>query len=131
MADLQRAQIGWKGLQNIINQIIDEVNKQTPLAGTGIHTEDAVHGITISLANQTGSSTTSSDQTSTGGGGGVQDPHLLATSVIWYGVKWQDVIVVDPGTCAQSTLSVLVSTRDNNDSITIGPVKYPFWVQPI
>jgi len=125
-SQLSRVQIGWKALEKLINETRDRINANMPVEGSGTRIEDVAGGKMISYSP---GSTTSSDiqqPTTT-----PQDPHLLATGIIWYGVKWQSVTVVDPSTCAQSTLSVLVSTGNDNDSITIEPVKYPFWVQPV
>jgi len=130
---LQKVIIGWRGLERIINQIIETVNSHEPIEGAGIRiTEHKEVGKVIELAALAdGKTPTSPTSPTSPGGGGTQQPHLLADSITWYGVKWQGVTVVDPKTCAQSTLSVLVYTGDDNDSIYIAPVKYPFWVEPV
>ena len=125
---LKNVQMGWKGLQDVINRIIDTVNSQTPVEGSGINIEDSANGKIISVANQTGGGG-GGDSSQTNAGAGAQDPHLLATEIDWHGVKWQDVTVVDPSTCAQSTLTVLTQTKVDTDIVVI-TVQYPFWVAP-
>jgi hypothetical protein len=129
MRTISTVQCGIKALEEVLNRIVAAVNARTVVAGAGLTSQETPENIVISVANKDDDH--GQQQQTPGGGGGTQDPHLLATSVIWYGVKWQSVTVVDPTTCAQSTLSVLVNTGDNSDSITIAPVKYPFWVQPV
>src|ERR1700741_86279 len=119
---LTRVQIGWKGLEDVINEIRNRINVNQPLEGSGIRIEDSPGG--GKLISLSPSPTTSSDNQQP-----ATDPHLLATEVDWHGVKWQDVTVVDPSSCAQSTLSVLTKTG-NTDDVVIITVKYPFWVAP-
>src|ERR1700746_245972 len=125
MATLKNVQMGWKGLQDVINRIIDTVNSQSPVEGSGIRIVDTDNGKLISVAGET---------TGQGSGGGAQtqqgDPHELVNGLIWRTVKWQEVTVVDPSTCAQSTLTVLVSTGDVNDSIVINFTDTLLWATP-
>jgi len=128
---LKPFRFAWKDLNDALNKIVNAVNRNAPLEGTGIHLDETGgQGVRInrqdSNSGNTGDTAAKQQQ-----GSGTQDPHLLADSIEWFGVKWQDVTVVDPSTCAQSPLSVLIHTGNNNDSIVIKPVKYPFWVQPV
>jgi hypothetical protein len=128
LATLKNVQAGWKGLQDVINRIIDTVNSQTPLEGSGIRIVDTSNGKLISVASET---TGGGGGGSGGGGGGsTQEPHLLINAEILHGMKWEDVTVVDPVTCAQSTITVLRLTRDLNDSITID-YSYYYWASPM
>lgn len=113
MGDLKHVAIGWKALAKIINGIIDQVNNDTPLEGDGIRIIDTANGklISTSALAQTGGS-------SAGIGAG-KTSQFATNTLIWIGVKWQDVIVVDPDTCEQSTLKMLVSTEDAADYVYI------------
>jgi hypothetical protein len=89
MADLQRAQIGWKGLEDIINQIIDHVNSNTPIEGDGIRIVDGPNGKVISAAIL-----------AVGGGSGASPAEVPA------GVGWRQMAVKIPdasGHCVDAT----------------------------
>jgi hypothetical protein len=118
--------IGWRWLERTLNQLIDEHNKQRPLPSSTIAVEESPHGTLLKVVGTPQSQDKNQSQ-----GTGSQVKHLLATNLIWIGVKWQNVTLIDPANnCAQSTLRVLVNTGNSNDSISIGPFKYPFWVEP-
>src|ERR1700751_4640029 len=123
MATLKNVQVGWKGLQDVINRIIDTVNSQTPVEGSGIRIVDTSNGKLISVAAETSSQ-------ASGGGGGAQtqqgvtvpvtiqafdvnnNPVMLTVMTDGSGfgtstLAWQPITVVDPSTCAQSTKPLL------------------------
>ena len=52
MATLKNVQMGWKGLQDVINRIIDTVNSQTPVEGSGVRIVDTSNGKLISVADK-------------------------------------------------------------------------------
>lgn len=125
MTPLKQVRIGWKGLENIINEIIDKVNISVPIEGDGIRIVDAPNGKVISASSQPASNSASGATTQV-----ASQAHSTIDKISWYGVKWQDVTVVDPSTCAQSTLTVLVNTGDESDSILIG-LAIPLWGDPV
>lgn len=107
---LKEAKLGWKGLGLIINRIIARVNHNTPLAGDGILITEGPGGMLIATAAAKNS----------GEGGSQGDKRLQAlrtNTLVWVGVKWEDVIVVDPDTCDQSVLKVLVYTGNAADAV--------------
>lgn len=127
MIPLEQVIIGWKGLQKIINRIIDHANASVPLEGDGIRIQETANGILISTAND--AENVGPTAASSGQSAGQQQNHSTIDKIEWTGVKWQGVTVVDPSTCAQSTLTVLVKTDDPSDSILIG-LTIPLWVDP-
>jgi hypothetical protein len=112
MATLNRFRFEWKALNEALNRIADVVNQNCPLEGDHISlSHNGNLGVAISVSAQTKKSP-GGDQQSGGG----------ATSIIWYGVKWQDVTMVDPSSCTQSTLTVLTKTGNADDVVVIGVV---------
>jgi hypothetical protein len=92
---LNRISIGWLWLERTLNGIIDAVNSQKPLASTTVAVEEHPAGTILRV-------TAPGDQSGTGGGGGG------GGAVTWHDVGWQQVTVVNPTNCAQSTIKVLV-----------------------
>ena len=82
---LNRISSGWTWLEQALNAIIDEVNRQKPVASATIATEESPSGTLLKL--------TSPQQAATGGGGGGE---------VWPPeVGWVSMTVIDnsSGTC--------------------------------
>jgi hypothetical protein len=86
---LAKITIGWTWLERTLNAIIEEINRQKPLQSTTIAVEESPNGTLLKVVGSSGSGT----------GGG---------PVTWHDVGWQQVTVVDPANCSQSTIKVLV-----------------------
>jgi hypothetical protein len=93
---LTRVSIGWIWLERTLNGIIDTVNRQKPLQSASIAVEESPNGTLLKVVGAS-----ESDQTSAGGG-------AAGGPVTWHDVGWQQVTVVDPANCSQSTIKVLV-----------------------
>jgi hypothetical protein len=80
---LNRISSGWTWLETALNAVIDEINRQKPVASATIAVEESPNGTLLKL--------TSSQQAGTGGGGGVWPA----------GVGWQLLTVIDTssGSC--------------------------------
>src|SRR5215468_6921338 len=111
---LRNVTIGWKALNRIINRIIDTVNANEPLEGAGIRIIEHQNGKLIELSDTGTTSSPDRNQQQSA----ISDPHQLIYTITESGVKWQQVTVVDPGTCAQSTITVLTFTGNPNDIIS-------------
>ena len=116
--------MGWRGLENVINRIVEAVNGNDPIEGAGIRITALSNGKLIEVA----SSAMTGNNPGSGNAGGGQN-HILVYNTTWSGVKWQNVTVVDPATCAQSTLSVLVNTGNPSDTVIV-PFSTPLWGGP-
>src|SRR6201993_5104208 len=126
MATLKNVQMGWKGLQDVINRIIDTVNSQTPVEGSGVRIVDTSNGKLISVAAETSSQDGSGGGAQQSSGGG----NLVAVTIQAFDInnnpvslmvmvpasssdfgpstlQWQPITVVDPGTCAAGTMPLL------------------------
>lgn len=101
---LARVSIGWKWLANHLNAIIDEVNLNTPLGSASITADQSPNGTVLRVAQQ-------NDQQAQQGGQQQPQP------VVWHNVGWITVTIVDPVSCAQSSLTVLA--QQPGGSITI------------
>jgi len=105
---LKQFRFAWKELDEALNKIADAINFNAPLEGTGIHLDElGGHGISINRADQGDS-----------GGGGSSQQKTAPPQVVWHGVAWKNVDVMDAN-CNRSTITVLVSTGNAGDSITI------------
>jgi hypothetical protein len=92
---------GWKTLAVRLNKIIDAVNANEPVEGSGIRIIETANGKII--------------QTSASGASAQSDQPSVQ---YWHGVKWQNVDVMDSD-CNKSTITVLVQTGNFDDSILI------------
>lgn len=102
-AFLKEFKFGWKALNAALNEIADAVNRNSPLEGDGIHLDEhGQQGVSINATNAKGGG--NQDQSGGGGGGGTAPTY---TQITINGVQWKDVTIIDPATCAQSTLTVL------------------------
>lgn len=104
---LTRISKGWPWLVNHLNAIIDEVNVNRPAGSATITAEQSPGGTVLRVAQQ------NNQQSQDGGSGGQQQPQ----PVVWHNVGWVTVTIVDPASCAQSTLIVLA--QKSGSSITI------------
>jgi hypothetical protein len=77
--------IGWKQLKTILENIRTAINRNEPVRGAGIKIDYTETGTIISLE--------------TGADGNDNAPPITAG-------QWTPVTIVDPTTCAQSTLYV-------------------------
>lgn len=82
---LKNVQIGWVWLDQVLNGIIDAVNAQHIIPSKSVAVQEAPNG-TILTVGQGG------DGGGSGGGPTEGD--------------WRTVIIVDPNTCAQSSIQV-------------------------
>jgi len=104
---LKPFRFSWKELDIALNKIADAINFNAPLEGTGIHLDEmGGQGTSINRTDGQGSAAASSAQQST------------APQVVWHGVAWQNVDVMDAN-CNRSTITVLVHTGKSSDAITI------------
>lgn len=106
MKTLTVDKVGWKKLQTILDVFIKAINRATPLKGDGISLSETENGIIISIDLKSDDLAKVIDQILTG--------WLTFT---WNGVAWQDLIIVDPATCVQSTIKVL--TKLDGQAITV------------
>ena len=106
---LKTIQMGWRGLETVVNKIVDAVNGNDPLEGAGIRITETDRGKIIELASDAQSQGPADGQTAAA-------PQQLSS--VWHGVKWQEVDVMDAN-CNRSTITVLVQTGNSDDSITI------------
>ena len=108
-AFLKRFRFAWKELDEALNKIADAVNNNAPLEGSGIHLDEkGGNGTSINRLDTKSTQANSSNPQGQGGTG----------QVIWSGVKWQSVDVMDAN-CNRSTITVLVYTGNSSDSIQI------------
>lgn len=99
---LSRISIGWGWLEKTLNTLIDAINVNQPLGSASIAIEQSPNGTMLRVVDQTKDQ---QKQPAGGGGGG------STGAVIWQGVSWKTVTVVDPNNnCAQSQISVLVQS---------------------
>jgi|SRR4029077_9037449 len=103
---LNRISIGWVWLERTFNRIIDEVNQQKPIASSTIAVEESPNGTLLKVV------ATQANQPAGSSGAATKPP--APAPVIWHNVAWQQVTVVDPVTCGQSTITVLVQKPENN-----------------
>jgi hypothetical protein len=125
---LNRITSGWTWLETALNAMIDEINRQKPLASASIALEESPNGTLLKV--------TQPQQPATGGGdvdptpwattpdGETADWHQLisfnadnakvSTQWVWGGTPkpgtvyaWHPVGLIDPSTCAQYTLVIL------------------------
>ena len=108
---LAQVKVGWAGLEKILNRVIDRVNWNCPVEGAGIRISDGKSGKIIELASAADGKSSGTSQAASGGA-------ATTTSVLWHGVKWQQVDVMD-SSCNRSTITVLISTGNSGDTITI------------
>jgi len=95
---VKEIKIGWKQLKTILEGIRNAVNHNQPLQGYGITLHEGDKGTIISLHRE-GDGNQDQTQTQTG-----QIPGLFQLTI--YGITLKTVTIVDPTTCAQSTLDV-------------------------
>jgi hypothetical protein len=80
---LKNIQIGWVWLERTLNGIIDAVNAQHIIPSASVAVQEAPNGVVLTVAKGGGD----------GGGGPTEG-------------GWLTVTIVDPQTCAQSTVQV-------------------------
>lgn len=109
---LSRISIGWGWLEKTLNTIIDAVNINQPLASGSIAIEQSPHGTVLRVSKKEDQLPRGQHSAGGGGGGG---------AVVWKGVSWKTVTVVDPNNnCAQSQISVLVQSSGGQITIQSG-----------
>jgi hypothetical protein len=99
---LDRIHIGWHWLERTLNGIIAAVNAQKPLPSATIAIEESPNGMLLKVVQA------QNQPPSTG---------PAQQQVVWHDVAWAKVTVVDPTTCAQSSISVLIQSPGNNITI--------------
>lgn len=105
MRTLKQVDFSWPALNRALNDIIDTVNRNSPLEGENIHLDEkGRQGIMINVTNQ-GKDDKSNANTGGGGGGGIAAP----TSLTIQGVSWQSITIVDNVTCAKTQINVLTT----------------------
>lgn len=119
MKTLSSVSCGIKALEDVLNRIVAALNQRTPVAGAGITINESGSGAVIALANKDDDQ--GQPQNQGGGGGGViqaSGPYTIMLN----GVVWKNVTIVDPVSCAQSTLTVLAQ---GSGSITFNATLSP------
>lgn len=107
MKNLSSVQCGIKPLEGVLNRMVDGINARTPVAGAGILIRESDGSVVISATKkdddkgQTGSQGGGQGQ---GGGGSLAG----ATSIRIYDVSFIDSAIVDPTTCQQTYVKVLI-----------------------
>lgn len=86
---------GWKKLDWIIGELVDEINQRTIIQGDGISVTEKPTGTIIGLNRDS------------------KDDQGNYYYVTLYGVAWKRVTVVDPDTCEQSHLLVYIRSPGN------------------
>lgn len=94
-------------MEHTLNTIIDEVNVNRPTGSATITADQSPGGTVLRLVGQ-------NDQQAQQGG---QQQPPPAQPVVWHNVGWVTVTIVDPASCAQSSLTVLA--QQPGGSITI------------
>jgi hypothetical protein len=107
---LTQVSIGWRWLERTLNRIISTVNQQKPLGSSTIAIEESPNGTVLKVVNL------NSDQPG-GSGAGAAQQQQKPQPVVWHNVAWRTVTVVDPVSCAQSTITVLVQNAGTNLTI--------------
>lgn len=105
---LNHVDIGWEWLRDTLNTIIDEVNEQKPLQSASIAIEETPYGTLLKVIP--------ADKYDTGAAAGNQQgsqqqqppQQQQPQPVIWHGVTFRPITIVDPVSCAQSQVLVLV-----------------------
>ena len=117
--------IGWKTLRADINHLVDAINANQPVEGAGIRIRDGAAGKVIETAvtegNLPGNNASQSQTTA---------QHGLTNYITWIGVKWVDLTTVDPVTCQQSTVKVLMYTGNASDTVDITIQDINLWSSP-
>ncbi len=106
---LHEIKTGWRRLDQPLNEVIRAINRQQPLPSASIAVEESPNGTLLKVI-----STGRDQQPSSAGGGGDGGG---GGPIVWHNVGWTTVTVVDPATCAQSSLTVLA--QKTGSSITI------------
>jgi len=110
MKQLKKVEMGWRAMEGIVNAIVGAINENAPVEGDGIRITSDSRGSVISFSQASTGSSSSGSQAKQGGGGGA--------SILWHGVKWQSVDVMDSA-CNRSTITVLVNTGNSGDVVQI------------
>jgi hypothetical protein len=100
---------GWQWLERTLNILIEEINAQKPLPSATIAVEEGPNGTLIKVAG--------TPKNEPPGSSGPSSSTPKPQPVVWHNVAWQQVTVVDPGSCAQSTIIVLVQSFGKNITI--------------
>src|SRR4029077_6518394 len=117
---LKPFRFAWKDLNDALNRIVDAINCNAPLEGTGI-TLDEKGGYGVSINRRDDKSGHPGDTQQQQGGGvpvtiqafdADNNPVMLTVMTDGSGfststLAWQPITMVDPGTCAQSTKPLL------------------------
>jgi nanoRNase/pAp phosphatase (c-di-AMP/oligoRNAs hydrolase) len=125
MRTISTVQCGIKALEEVLNRIVAAVNARTVVAGAGLTSQETPENIVISLAHKDDDHGQQGQQAGGGGGGPAagtwltiqafdQNQNPINITVWTSGVPayptapvWTPVAVLDPSTCAQSTIMVL------------------------
>jgi hypothetical protein len=124
-AFLKPFRFAWKELDEALNKIANALNNNAPLEGNAIHLDEkGGSGTSINWSDPKGKQANSSNQQQA-----QADSHQLITEMDWLGVKWQDVVIVDPVSCHQTTITVFTYTGNSNDVVkmTLG---VSLWANP-
>jgi hypothetical protein len=116
MRTISTVQCGIKALEEVLNRIVAAVNARTVVAGAGLTSQETPENIVISVANKDDDHGQTGTQGGGQGGGGMA--FTPTNQIIWQGVRFQNITVMDAN-CNSSTLSVIVSTGNNSDAVVI------------
>jgi hypothetical protein len=112
---LSRIHIGWHWLERTLNGIIAEVNAQKPLPSATIAVEESPNGTLLKVVGAQNQSQPGAPGAP--GPAAPTPPTPKPPPVVWHNVTWQQVTVIDPSSCVQSTITVLVQSAGNNITI--------------
>ena len=116
---VKKVSLGWKALNDILNDIIAAVNQNEPLSGAGIVVDKTATGSIIQVpvtntdststnpATTSGSTTTTDDDSAMTNAIATLQSQMQALQTLLNGAKSTAVNVVDPSTCNQSVIHVL------------------------
>jgi hypothetical protein len=118
---LQRVKAGMKGLEIVLNKIIDAINANEPLEGAGMRFEKNANGTIINLGAQSlgGAGSGSGSSSGVGTSPATDDDSQMQSDIatlkqqvltlqnLLQNAAWTTVATVNPSTCAQSSINVL------------------------
>jgi hypothetical protein len=115
---LNRISSGWLWLETALNAIIDEINRQKPLASTSIAVEESPNGTLLKVTQTTPTSWATTPDGETADWHQLisfnADKAIVSTQWVWGGTPkpgtvyaWHPVGLINPSTCAQYTLIIL------------------------
>jgi uncharacterized spore protein YtfJ len=101
MDALKQVSLGWKKLTNDLNGVIDRTNQMRIIPSASVGVSETPGGVVLSVLQP------DKDKSQPGGGGGGGGSGA-PTAIVLNNMAWQTVQVVDPGTCIESYITVLI-----------------------